>query len=130
MPPAPNAAGANDVFDDLLAPTYSYLGWLNEAVVNIVAPPLDSFNFHGDEEETNDGEEADDEDVTKIEEGVSEAPQGDASARRPTIRLLYCTKVEDVRLVSAWSQVGLDAVTSIDQTKNIIGNALRTGIAS
>jgi hypothetical protein len=122
VPPAPNAAGANDVFDDLLAPTYSYLGLLNEAVVNIVAPPLDSFNFHGDE--------ADDEDVTKIEEGVSEAPQGDASARRPTIRLLYCTMVEDVRLVSAWSQVGLDAVTSIDQTKNIIGNALRIGIAS
>jgi hypothetical protein len=92
--------------------------------------PLDLFDFHGDEEETDDGEEACNEDVTEIEEGVSEAAQGDAGSRRPIIRLLNCTEVEYVCLFRAWSQVGLDAVTSIDQTKNIIGNALRTGIAS
>lgn len=51
------------------------MGLLNEAEVNIGAPPLNSFDFGGEEEEAGEDEEAaaDDDDVTKIDEGVFKA---------------------------------------------------------
>jgi hypothetical protein len=109
MPPAPN------VFDDMSAPMSSYMGLLNDVEVNIGAPPLDSFDFVS-KEEVDDKEEADDEDVTEIEEDVFEAAQGEPGAWRPTARSSNYSEVEDVLFVKAWSQVGLDVVTDTDQT--------------
>ena len=128
-PPPPSTAAptpptATDVFDEMSAPTVSYRALLDDAEVNIGSPPLASFDFHV--EEPAGEEEEEDEDVTEIGEEVFEAGGG---ARRP-IRTANYTEVEDVLLVKAWSQVGLDAVTGTDQTGNVIGNALRTGIAS
>jgi hypothetical protein len=74
---------------------------LNEAEVNIGAPPLDSFGFHGDEEEADDDKEAHNEDVTKIKEGVFEVIQEDAGSQRPTVHSLNYTELEDVLLVRA-----------------------------
>jgi hypothetical protein len=91
------------------------MGLLNDAEVNLGAPPLDSFDFGG-EEEVDDEDEADDEDVTEIEEEVFEAAQGEPGARKPLARSSNYSKVEDVILVRVWSQVGLDAVTGTDQT--------------
>ncbi|XBI13147.1 hypothetical protein VPH35_139920 [Triticum aestivum] len=104
------------------APTVSYRALLDDAEVNIASPPLASFDFHveeptveegeaGEEEEAGE-EDEEDEDVTEIGEEMFEAGGG---ARRP-IRTTNYTEVEDVLLVKAWSQVGLDAVTGTDQT--------------
>jgi hypothetical protein len=48
---APPLPSANEVIDEMLAPTASYMGLLQDAKVNIGAPPLDSFNFDVEEEE-------------------------------------------------------------------------------
>jgi hypothetical protein len=72
---------------------------LNEAEVNIGAPPLGSFEFHGEEEMGDDDEEADDDDVTEVNEKLFES----AGARRIPIRSVNYTEVEDVLLVRAWS---------------------------
>ncbi|EMS65488.1 hypothetical protein TRIUR3_29829 [Triticum urartu] len=92
------------------APTVSYRASLDDAEVNIGSPPLASFDFHV--EEPAGEEEEEDEDVTEIGEEVFEAGGG---ARRP-IRTTNYTEVEDVLLVKAWLQVGLDAVIGTDQT--------------
>nr|XP_051206537.1 uncharacterized protein LOC127321552 [Lolium perenne] len=54
VPPPPSA---NEVLDETSAPTASYMGLLNDAEVNIGAPPLDSFHFEGEEEEEEEEEE-------------------------------------------------------------------------
>jgi hypothetical protein len=66
----------------------------------------------GDKEEADGDEEdtEDEEDVTEIEDGVF------ATTAKPAHSLNY-TDVEDVLLVRAWSQVGMNAVTDdTDQT--------------
>jgi hypothetical protein len=114
--PTPPTATATDVLDEMSAPTVSFSALLNDAEVNIGDPPLDSFDYHVEEPTVDEAgveeEEEEDEDVTEIGEEMFEAGGG---ARRP-IRTANYTEVEDVLLVKAWSQVGLDAVTGTDQT--------------
>ncbi|XBJ23406.1 hypothetical protein VPH35_001570 [Triticum aestivum] len=88
---APTPPTVTDVFDEMSAPTVLYRALLEDAKVNIGSPPLASFDFHVEE------------------------PTAGGGARRP-IRTANYTEVEDVLLVKAWSQVGVDAVTDTDQT--------------
>ncbi|CAM0952131.1 unnamed protein product [Alopecurus aequalis] len=83
------------------------MGLLNDAEVNLGAPPLDWYGFDDDEdEEVGDEEEGEgDEDVAEIEEGVF------AAGGAKPVRSLNYTEIEDIMLVRAWSQVGLDAGT-------------------
>jgi hypothetical protein len=110
--PVPNA---NEVLDEMSAPTTSYMGLLRDAEVNIGAPPLDSIDFHVEEEEEEVEEE--EEEVTEINEAVFETAQEEGGVRRHIIRSSNYTEVEDVLLVRAWSKIGIDAVHGTDQTE-------------
>ena len=91
------------------APTATYMGLLNDAEVNIGAPPLDSFDFEEEEEASAEEEE----EVTEINEAAFQEGGG---ARRPIVRSVNYSEVEDVLLVRAWSEVGMDAAHGTDQT--------------
>nr|XP_051202588.1 uncharacterized protein LOC127316219 [Lolium perenne] len=106
----PPASSANEVLDEMEALTASYMGLLNDAEVNIGAPPLDSFDFEGEEEE-----EEEEEVVAEINEAAFEAAQ-EEGAHRPVIRSSNYIEVDDVLLVRAWSEVGMDTVHGMDQT--------------
>jgi hypothetical protein len=110
---APLVPSANEVLDEMSAPNASYMGLLRDAEVNIGAPPLDSFDFHVEEEEEEVEEK--DEEVTEINEAAFETAQEEGGVRRHIIRSSNYTEVEDVLLVRAWSEIGIDAVHGTDQ---------------
>ncbi|KAM0901236.1 hypothetical protein ACQ4PT_020118 [Festuca glaucescens] len=112
---APPPPSANEVLDEMSAPSASYMGLLNDAEVNIGAPPLDSFDFEGEEEEEEEAS-AEEEEVAEINEAAFQTAQEEGGARRPIIRSSNYTEIEDVLLVRAWSKVGMDAVHGMDQT--------------
>jgi hypothetical protein len=88
---------------------------LNDAEVNIGAPPLDSFDFEGEEEEEEEAS-AEEEEVAEINEAAFQTAQDEGGASRPIIRSSNYAEVQDVLLVRAWSEVGMDAVHGTDQT--------------
>jgi hypothetical protein len=100
----------HDVFEKIPEGT-SYMDLLQDAEVDIGAPPLDPFEFgddlHGEEEEVGEGEEEEDE-LTEI--GVEAFAAG---GRRKASNY---TEAEDIILVRAWASVGMDACTGTDQT--------------
>ncbi|CAM0873322.1 unnamed protein product [Alopecurus aequalis] len=94
------------------APPTSFMGLLEEAEVDLGAPPLEPFGFGDDLEEEGDEEEEeeDEEEVTDIEE------EAFAAVGRPTVHSTNYSEDEDILLVRAWAHVGLDASTGTDQT--------------
>ncbi|KAE8785032.1 putative methionyl-tRNA synthetase [Hordeum vulgare] len=109
--PAPPPV-VHEVLDGMPAPPTSFMGLLEEAEVDIGAPPLEPFGFGDDLQEEGDEEEEgeDEEEVTEIEEDPF------AAIAKPTVRSTNYTKDEDILLVRAWAHVGLDASTGTDQT--------------
>jgi hypothetical protein len=100
----------HDVFEKIPEGTL-YMDLLQDAEVDIGAPPLDPFEFgddlHGEEEEVGEGEEEEDE-LTEI--GVEAFAAG---GRRKASNY---SEAEDIILVRAWASVGMDACTGTDQT--------------
>ncbi|KAM0925799.1 hypothetical protein ACQ4PT_003960 [Festuca glaucescens] len=104
---------AHEVLDGMPAPSTSFMELLQDAEVDLGAPPLEPFRVGDDLEEDGDDEEeeGDDEDeVTEIEE------EAFAAAARPGVRSTNYTEAEDILLVRAWAHVGMDASTCTDQT--------------
>ncbi|CAM0871744.1 unnamed protein product [Alopecurus aequalis] len=113
--PAPAAAPppvVHEVLDGMPTPPTSFMGLLEDAEVNLGAPPLEPFGFGDDLEEEGDEEEEgeDEEEVTEIEEKAF------AAVGKPTVRSTNYSEDEDILLVRAWAHVGLDASTGTDQT--------------
>ncbi|XBI05021.1 hypothetical protein VPH35_133226 [Triticum aestivum] len=117
-PAAPPAAVAepppvaHEVFEEMATPS-SFMDLLQNAEVDLGAPPLDPFRVGDDLEEMEEHEEDegdDDEEVAEIGEEAFTA------ASRPHARLTNYTEAEDILLVRAWAAVGMDATTGTDQT--------------
>ncbi|KAE8806708.1 putative methionyl-tRNA synthetase [Hordeum vulgare] len=86
----------------------SFMDLLQDAEVDLGAPPLEPF-----------GEEVgeDEEDVGDDEEEVAEiGEEAFTAASRPHARSSNYTEAEDILLVRAWASVGMDATTGTDQT--------------
>jgi hypothetical protein len=116
-PPPPPPPSANEVFEEVSAPTTSFMGLVQEVEVNIGEPPLDSFDFEEEPVEEEVEEEAEEEEeVTEINEAAFQTAQGEGGAKRPKLRSSNYSEVEDVLLVRAWSKIGMDAVHGTDQT--------------
>jgi hypothetical protein len=79
-----------------------FMGLLQDAEVDIGAPPLEPFGFGDDLEE--------EEEVTEIEKEAFSA------VARPAMRATNYSEAEDILLVRAWASVGMDACTGTDQT--------------
>ncbi|KAE8798596.1 DNA mismatch repair protein Msh6-1 [Hordeum vulgare] len=98
---------AHEVFEEMANPT-SFMDLLQDAEVDLGAPPLEPF-----------GEEVgeDEEDVGDDEEEVAEiGEEAFTTASRPHARSSNYTEAEDILLVRAWASVGMDATTGTDQT--------------
>ncbi|KAI4990134.1 hypothetical protein ZWY2020_038497 [Hordeum vulgare] len=114
-PAAPPAAvdepppAAHDVFEDMATPS-SFMDLLQDAEVDLEAPPLEPFRVGDDLEEDEEGEGDGEEEVAKIGEEAFTA------ASRPHARSTNYTEAEDILLVRAWASVGMDATTGTDQT--------------
>jgi hypothetical protein len=112
--PTPAIADTPPVVHEVLDnnPATSFMGLLQDAEVDIGAAPLETFGFGGEEEEEGDDEEeeGDDEEVTEIEEETF------TSVGRSTPRSTNYTEAEDILLVHAWANVGMDASMGSDQT--------------
>uniref|UniRef100_A0ACD5WZM5 Uncharacterized protein n=1 Tax=Avena sativa TaxID=4498 RepID=A0ACD5WZM5_AVESA len=108
-PPPPPVV--HEVVDEMPEGATLFMGLLQDAAVDIGAPPLDPFDFADDlvGEEEEEGEEVEEE-VTEIEKDAF------AAAARPTVRATNYSEAEDILLVRAWVSVGMDACTGIDQT--------------
>ncbi|KAE8781234.1 putative methionyl-tRNA synthetase [Hordeum vulgare] len=97
----------HEVFEEMANPT-SFMDLLQDAEVDLGAPPLEPF-----------GEEVgeDEEDVGDDEEEVAEiGEEAFTAASRPHARSSNYTEAEDILLVRAWASVGMDATTGTDQT--------------
>jgi hypothetical protein len=103
---------AHDVLDEMATPTGSFMGLLNDAEVNIGAPPLKPFDFEDDDLEEEEEEEEGEEEVAEIGGEAFAA----AAARPPIMRATNYSEAEDILLVRAWAAVGMDASTGTDQT--------------
>ena len=117
-PAAPPAAvaepppAAHEVFEEMATPS-SFMDLLQNAEVDLGAPPLDPFRVGDDLEE----KEEDEEDEGDDEEEVAEiGEEAFTAASRPHARSTNYTEAEDVLLVRAWAAVGMDATTGTDQT--------------
>ncbi|XBI17379.1 hypothetical protein VPH35_059446 [Triticum aestivum] len=114
-PAAPPAAvaepppAAHEVFEEMATPS-SFMDLLQNAEVDLGAPPLDPFRVGDDLEEDEEDEGDDEEEVAEIGEEAFTA------ASRPHARSTNYTEPEDVLLVRAWAAVGMDATTGTDQT--------------
>ncbi|KAE8781788.1 putative methionyl-tRNA synthetase [Hordeum vulgare] len=114
--PAPPIADhppvVHEVLDGMPAKTTSFMGLLQDAEVDLGAPPLEPFGFGDDLEEEGDeeGEAKDEEEVTMIEE------EAFAAVARPSVRSKNYSESEDILLVHAWAHVGMDASTGTGQT--------------
>ncbi|XBH77238.1 hypothetical protein VPH35_103743 [Triticum aestivum] len=103
---------AHEVFEEMANPS-SFMDLLQNAEVDLGAPPLDPFRAGDDLEE----KEEDEEDVGDDEEEVAEiGEEAFTAASRPHARSTNYTEAEDVLLVRAWAAVGMDATTGTDQT--------------
>jgi hypothetical protein len=102
------------VFD--VESTTSYMDMLNDSSVDLAAG-IDAFdgkdNVEGiddEEEEEGEGDEAvDDMEVVEVD------PAAAGSSVPPKPRTSNYTEIEDATLVRAWSRVGMDACTGVDQ---------------
>ncbi|KAE8780068.1 putative methionyl-tRNA synthetase [Hordeum vulgare] len=112
-PPAPAVAvaepppAAHEVFEEMVNPT-SFMELLQDAEVDLGAPPLEPFGEEVEEDEEDEGD--DEEEVAEIREEAFTA------ASRPHARSTNYTGAEDILLVHAWASVGMDATTGTDQT--------------
>ncbi|KAE8821594.1 putative methionyl-tRNA synthetase [Hordeum vulgare] len=104
-PPPP----AHEVFEDMATPS-SFMDLLQDAEVDLGAPPLEPFRVGDDLEEDEEDEGDDEEEVAEIGEEAFTA------ASRPHARSTKYTEAEDILLVHAWASVGMDATTGTDQT--------------
>ena len=103
---------AHEVFEEMATPS-SFMDLLQNAEVDLGAPPLDPFRVGDDLEE----KEEDEEDEGDDEEEVAEiGVEAFTAASRPHARSTNYTEAEDVLLVRAWAAVGMDATTGTDQT--------------
>ncbi|KAE8782250.1 hypothetical protein D1007_44396 [Hordeum vulgare] len=98
--PAPSPAPppvVHEVLDGMPAPSTSFMGLLEEAKVEMGAPPLEPFGFGDDLQEEDDEEEEGEveEEVTGIKE------EAFAAVRKPTVRLTNYSEAEDILLVHA-----------------------------
>ncbi|KAE8794998.1 putative methionyl-tRNA synthetase [Hordeum vulgare] len=113
MPAAPAAAvaepppAAHEVFEEMATPS-SFMDLLQDAEVDLGAPPLEPFGEEVEEDEEDEGD--DEEEVALIGEEAFTA------ASRPYARSTNYTEAEDILLVRAWASVGMDATTGTDQT--------------
>ncbi|KAE8798008.1 glutathione S-transferase T3-like [Hordeum vulgare] len=84
----------HEVLDGMPAPPTSFMGLLEEAEVDIGAPPLEPFGFGDDLQEEDDEEEEgeDEEEVTEIEE------EAFAAVAKPTVRSTNYSEDEDILL--------------------------------
>ncbi|KAE8812442.1 putative methionyl-tRNA synthetase [Hordeum vulgare] len=98
---------AHEVFEEMATPT-SFMDLLQDAEVDLGAPPLEPFGEEVEEDEEDEGDDG--EEVAEIGEEAFTA------ASRPHARSTNYTEAEDILLVSAWASVGMDATTGTDQT--------------
>ncbi|KAE8819005.1 putative methionyl-tRNA synthetase [Hordeum vulgare] len=98
---------AHPVFEEMATPS-SFMDLLQDAEVDLEAPPLEPFREEVEEDEEDEGD--DEEEVAEIGEEAFTA------ASRPHARSTNYTEVEDILLVRAWASVGMDATTGTDQT--------------
>ncbi|KAE8805727.1 putative methionyl-tRNA synthetase [Hordeum vulgare] len=98
---------AHEVFEEMATPT-SFMDLLQDAEVDLGAPPLEPFGEEVEEDEEDEGD--DEEEVAEIGEEAFTA------ASRPHARSTNYTEAEDILLVRAWASVGMDATTGTDQT--------------
>ncbi|KAM3354762.1 hypothetical protein ACQJBY_025474 [Aegilops geniculata] len=102
----------HEVFEEMATPS-SFMDLLQNAEVDLGAPPLDPFRVGDDLEE----KEEDEDDEGDDEEEVAEiGEEAFTAASRPHARSTNYTDAEDVLLVRAWAAVGMDATTGTDQT--------------
>ncbi|KAE8794272.1 putative methionyl-tRNA synthetase [Hordeum vulgare] len=97
----------HEVFEEMANPT-SFMDLLQDAEVDLGAPPLEPFGKEVGEDEEDEGD--DEEEVAEIGEEAFTA------ASRPHARSTNYTEAEDILLVRAWASVGVDATTGTDQT--------------
>ncbi|KAE8798216.1 hypothetical protein D1007_26510 [Hordeum vulgare] len=100
-------SAAHEVFEEMANPT-SFMDLLQDAEVDLGAPPLEPFGEEVGEDEEDEGD--DEEEVAEIGEEAFTA------ASRPHARSTNYTEAEDILLVRAWASVGMDATTDTDQT--------------
>lgn len=93
-----------------MATPSSFMDLLQDAEVDLGAPPLEPFRVGDDLEEDEEDEGDDEEEVAEIGEEAFTA------ASRPHARSTNYTEAEDILLVRAWASVGMDATTGTDQT--------------
>ncbi|KAE8798595.1 putative methionyl-tRNA synthetase [Hordeum vulgare] len=112
-PAAPTAVvaepppAAHELFEKMATPS-SFMDLLQDAEVDLGAPPLEPFGEEVEEDEEDEGD--DEEEVAEIGEEAFTA------ASRPHARSTNYTEAEDILLVRAWASVGMDATTDTDQT--------------
>jgi hypothetical protein len=96
------------VFD--LESTTSYMDMLNGSAVNLDTG-IDAFDGECNVKEIDDEEEdeGDEEEVVEVD------PAAAGSSSTPKPRTANYSEIEDVILVRAWSKVGMDACTGVDQ---------------
>ncbi|KAE8785034.1 putative methionyl-tRNA synthetase [Hordeum vulgare] len=100
---------AHEAFEEMATPS-SFMDLLQDAEVDLGAPPLEPFRVCDDLEEDEEDEGDDEEEVAEIGEEAFTA------ASRPHVRSTNYTEAEDILLVRAWAFVGMDATTGTDQT--------------
>ncbi|KAE8811555.1 putative methionyl-tRNA synthetase [Hordeum vulgare] len=106
---AESPPAAHEVFEKMLTPS-SFMDLLQDAEVDLGAPPLERFRVGDDLEEDEEDEGDDEEKVVEIGEEALTA------ASRPHARSTNYTEAKDILLVRAWASVGMDATTGTDQT--------------
>ncbi|KAI4972709.1 hypothetical protein ZWY2020_003634 [Hordeum vulgare] len=95
----------HEVFEEMANPT-SFMDLLQDAEVDLGAPPLEPFGEEVGEDEEDEGDD---------EEEVAEIGEEAFTASAHTRSTNY-TEAEDILLVRAWASVGMDATTGTDQT--------------
>ena len=99
---------AHEVLDGMPAPSTSFMDLLQDAEVDLGAPPLQPFRVGDDLEEDEEEEGDDEEELTEIGE--------EAFAATGRVRSTNYTEAEDILLVRSWVAVGMDEGTGTDQT--------------
>ncbi|KAE8800337.1 putative methionyl-tRNA synthetase [Hordeum vulgare] len=99
----------HEVFEEMATPSL-FMDLLQDAEVDLGAPPLEPFRVGDDLEEDEEDEGDDEEEVAEIGE------EAFTTASRPHARSTNYTEAEDILLVRAWAAMGMDASTDTDQT--------------
>ena len=103
----PPASDVDKVFD--VESTTSYMDMLNDSAVDLDAG-IDAFDGEDNVEGIDDEEEEEvDDEVVEVD------PAAAGSSATPKTRTSNYTDIEDAILVRAWSRVGMDACTGVDQ---------------